>query len=120
MKKLSLNKTWEECLRMWRDIITMIDILEECGEGASVGVLKYIWMELNYPNKCFKNDCFFCEYADEVGSPQLKGGCWNCPGTKIDPNFACELVGRKWWTNPYEFLEWLEELNKKRLARKKK
>ena len=85
---LSLEKTWTECIRMWKDIIIILEYVDNVDEA------KKLWLKLNgYGEKYICNDCFFCDWVANhpKGEENYDIGltCGNCPGAKIDPNFLC-------------------------------
>ncbi len=107
MKKLSLDKTWTECLRMWKWIARQ----KKRGSKKAVVVLKHLWMAEHHPNLEIGTDCFFCNYANNY--------CWRCPTRKIDPDFSCMRSGYHYRTKPTKFYAKLVALNKIRLSRKR-
>ena len=109
MKKLTLNKTWEQCLKMWRWIVR-----QPC--PRCVNELKEKWLEKNgFDFDELENDCFFCDYATRYGGCEI-----SCPGNIIDKNFCCGDYDYHFLRKPAAFLRKITELNKKRLARRKK
>ncbi|MDD5381896.1 MAG: hypothetical protein PHG53_09720 [Phycisphaerae bacterium] len=103
MKKLTLDKTWYECLRMWRDIVHS-------------GYFKEEWLEKSGYEDELYNNCFFCEWAK-----QHRGGgltCDACPAKEIDAEFECGKEEYDYLFHPDLFLAKLEELNKIRLSKK--
>lgn len=124
MKKMSLNKTWSECLRMWKWIV------ERLNENLYLDVcdLKGWWLSANryttYPTKVY-NHCFFCDYAVSHNGTKadyidICGYCSKCPAVLVDKHFSCEQSNDEidWQETPVEFYEKLVELNKKRLEKK--
>jgi hypothetical protein len=110
---MTLNKTWEECLRMWKWVS------KKWKKGDNVLVLKIDWLHDNgYGFNELDHDCFFCEY-DEFYSRKYnnKGECRLCPARKIDNNFGCALSRYSYKNKPKAFYRKLVELNKKRLAK---
>ena len=112
MKKLNLDETWSECLRMWRDIVPiwlnrMICIVD----------LKIQWLRENgYEHEELYDDCFFCEWAKQQRGGSLT--CDACPAKKIDAEFGCRKEEYDYLLHPDLFLAKLEELNKIRLGKK--
>ena len=125
--KFSLNKTWEKCEKMWKDVLIILEITRDHGRGISVEAAKEIWMTLHgYENKVW-NDCFFCDYTEEstkghIVDPGVPGGCPTCPGTLVDSDFACQLSGCDWRDSPSLFSKEISRLNRKRkrLLKKKR
>lgn len=107
MKKLSLNETWEQCLKMWRWIVR-----QPC--PRNVDSLKKKWLEKNEFTNYIDNDCFFCDYGNWYK------GCNSCPGRKIDRGFDCCNDDYDYCYKPAAFLRKITELNEKRLTKKGK
>lgn len=122
--KLSLNETWKRCFKMWKDMIAVLKIASEDEDVTiDVAAIKKIWLQLNGYKKYICNDCFFCDYVENstnghIEDPDIPGGCPTCPGTKIDPNFACQKARCHWAENPEGFYQELIRLNRIRIARK--
>lgn len=111
MKRLTLNKTWELCLAMWRWIA------EEARKGNTdtVHCLKSEWLSANgFGGVDVADDCFFCEYT-----MRGKGGepCRLCPGKKVDPRFYCMTAAYDFEEEPIAFYNKLVAFNKKRLKK---
>ena len=107
MKKLTLNETWEQCLKMWRWIVRQP--YPKC-----VGELKKEWLEKN-GFKDVDDDCFFCDYANRYSGCEM-----SCPADKIDKSFCCGDYDYHWSHKPAAFFRKITQLNEKRLARRKK
>ena len=112
MKKLTLNKAWQLCLKQWEWIIRELDN----GSKANIGTLKYKWC---FDNKLSPNCyCFFCEYSSQNG---LVGQayCHFCPAKLINKNFSCTTNEEYHYAyEPRAFYAKLLKLNKKRLKKK--
>jgi len=106
MKKLSLNETWEQCLKMWRWIVR-----QPC--PREVDALKIEWLEKNGFDS-IRAGCFFCEFTEKDKA------CSRCPGVKIDRYFKCWNEDYEWEEKPATFLRKITELNKIRLAKRSK
>jgi len=112
MKKMNLNDTWENCLAMWKWIA-------KNANKASVFMLKARWLHRHgfNANSIF-NNCFFCEYAKHhrggAGYENMKHGCRNCPGIKVDRSFDCAHKDYNFQRKPAAFYKKIVELNKKR------
>jgi hypothetical protein len=119
-KKLTLDLTWRECLRMWKGTA------EEIRKGSTLDVdqLKREWLIGNgYKNNYPVYDCFFCDFAGLLYDVDFLGGkpCLsNCPARKIDRKFLCNNESYHYFYKPLKFYAKLVELNKKRLAKKRK
>ena len=105
MKKLTLDKTWEQCLIMWQWIVR-----QPCPRDISW--LKQKWLK-KYGFNDICCDCFFCEHDNHRT-------CTCCPGYKVDKNFNCGNKEYDYHSKPAAFLRKLNELNKKRLAKGRK
>lgn len=111
MKKLTLSETWRLCLKMWRWIAKE----RKLHPHSDVYRLKEKWMERHNLSGIYAN-CLFCEYISQRGM-----GCVQCPGARIgDKTFDCYHEDYSFSQKPIEFYEKLVELNKIRLAKKKK
>ncbi len=110
MKKLTLAKTWQECLRMWKWIA------ENYKNGDEIDDLKIEWLKKHdIAEDEISVDCFFCEYCD--------GKCENrygprCPGVQVNRRFTCHSLTYGFRRKPVKFYQKLVELNKKRLEKK--
>lgn len=125
--KLSLEKTWKNCLDMWKFISKEV----EKDRFAPVFHLKETWAATNgyriiYPSD-IRHNCFFCEYAITHNGKSnrlndITHYCSKCPAVLVDETFSCEgpLAKVEWNINPVEFYKLLVKLNKKRLLKKKK
>ena len=105
MKRLTLDQTWEQCLKMWRWIVR-----QPC--PRDVDALKTQWLEKNGFNYV-QAGCFFCEFT------QKDEACSRCPGAKVDRDFRCWDEDYEWEEKPAAFLREITELNKIRLTKKK-
>jgi len=114
---MTLDKTWEECLRMWKWIDSEVE--ESYDDESPVEALKEDWMEKHGHDIVY--NCFFCEYA------KVKSGVKNfyygndachdfCPVLEVDPDFDCCDDDCNFESNPKAFYRKLVELNKKRLG----
>ena len=126
-KKMTTDKIWSECLRMWDDIYWVLNDCqckdEEVGIDLIIMVLKCMWMKQNGYSD-IECDCFFCreQYRldGDINYPNEQGSCAHCPGTQVDKNFACDLRGTSWRENPFEFRDWLHKLDRKRQRQRRK
>ena len=109
MKRLTLDETWVLCLKMWKWIA------KEVKNGRSdISNLKAGWLEQNNL-KGVLDDCFFCEYTEKRNKD-----CDICPAVKIDKDFHCSHIEYDFYIKPIAFYKKLCELNKLRLAKKRK
>lgn len=111
---MTLDKTWEECLRMWKWIV------EQDRPTATV-FLKQQWLTENgydVEQNEIKSSCFFCEY-DKRHTPTNACNCHFCPGVKVDTEFSCMISGCDYHNAPIFYAKLLE-LNKIRLDKKAK
>lgn len=99
---MTLEKTWQKCLKMWRQIV------KEWKENRylDVEVLKENWLQKNDPDVSLLSDCYFCNYDDN--------GCNKCPGRLVSPSFDCTDDRYNFEYHPDKFLQKLEQLNRKR------
>ena len=108
---MTLNESWERCLKMWRWIGAQI----RNGDVCSVDVLKEDYIEIFDPGA--EGTCYFCEYDTEHCNEE---GCSQCPGRLVDLLFYCDKEGYHYWREPLAFLAKIEELNKIRLSGEEK
>lgn len=112
MKDLDLDKTWELCLEMWKDITT----LEEYTSEKDMWERKDQWLK-DHGFSGILHSCFFCNYS--ITEDSL---CGNCPGQLVDSNFHCE-EGRNsenfWHDEPEEFYQELVRLSNIKESKKK-
>ena len=125
--ELLLNKTWEECLKMWA-WISRKSLKEEDADLLKYEYIKSIGINPN--TITLWHNCFFCEYA-VLRRPTKKeytdnkawyiygNGCRNCPGKLVDPDFDCRNSEYRYDKFPRKFYKKLKKLNKKRLSNKK-
>lgn len=113
MKKLNLDQTWKLCMSMWWWIVKK----KKKRSRYSVGALKEQWLEKHrYKADEIDNDCFFCAYDE-----RYKDDCSRCPARIVDgEQFHCSNAAYSWSYKPILFYEKLKELNRKRLAKRKK
>ena len=105
---MTLNKTWKECISLWRWVAKQI------GEGSTLNVfaLKSMWMS-DHGFSNIESDCFFCEYTkqhDKLGDSV----CAKCPGRKVDKNFSCTDNDYNYKHQPVKFYNKIAYLNRKR------
>jgi hypothetical protein len=118
-KKMTLDKTWTECIALWKKTIALLDKYE-----GDVFIIK----DLLVGEKYIKNDCYFCEYAQQhSGERTVPEICEHCPGAKAAgyapkelDNFWCEQLSIDWNSKPLKFYAELLRLNKLRLKKKAK
>ena len=101
---LTIDMAWDLCLEQWAWIKAQI----EAWSKLSVGTLKCQWCKEN-GYEAIWGYCFFCEYANQ----QFRGGgCNNCPGRLVDPEFNCCNDEYHYEYNPLAFHAELVRLNK--------
>ena len=113
----TLNTTWKYCVQLWTDIKTAIQL----GSIEDVMNMKKKWLDIHGFGS-ISHFCFFCHWVKErsiVQDPNSPGGCPDCPGTKIDPDFCCQ-GDIDWQDDPIEFADYIIKLNQERLRRKKR
>lgn len=108
MKKLTLDETWDLCLKMFKWISR---------QQGDVGELKSQWLRKHgFVPASIDSNCFFCEYH-HTHKRKDWGKC-NCPARKIDKDFDCKSAKYDYTTKPRAFYKKLVALNKIRLAKK--
>ena len=116
---MTLEKTWKECLRMWKWVAYIrMGRLDDTLHRLDVLKLKAIWLSTNNYDDIL-NDCFFCDYADEHSGNADPGDCEKCPGQFVDREFNC-CKDPNYLNKSIEFYNLLVKLNKKRLSKKGK
>ncbi len=100
--KLTLKKTWTECLRMWKWIAEQV----EAGSKKTGKKLKDEWMEKNNYSGIVMCNCFFCEYT-----ARHKHGCESCPGHLVDKTFNCNNNSYNFYWKPIAFYKELTKLH---------
>lgn len=109
MRRLSIEETWKECLRMWKWIS------QHCC-GDDVGIFKQKWLDKHGYLKT-DSGCFFCAYAKSSGI--YSNRCLaHCPARKVDPDFICDDCSYSFLDQPEQFYQKLVELNKILLKKK--
>jgi hypothetical protein len=106
---MTLNKTWEECLRMWKWVSDGRRTRCTC-----ISDLKERWAEIHGYSDVRLN-CFFCDLIPENEATDGET-CLACPGKQVDPDFDCMTPEYSFVSKPKAFYAKLVELNKKRLA----
>ena len=108
MKRLTLDETWTLCMKMWRWIAKQ----KRNSSRLQIGRLKWVWVSSHTKDHPLAS-CYFCEYVVRRGL-----GCNACPGRKIDTDFYCKDNDYHFSSKPLAFYAKLQELNKKRKAKK--
>lgn len=113
MKKMALNKTWEECLRMWKWIVERTNNRKY--RDDTVIYLKRKWLiEHGYNPDLIVHYCFFCEAA--IADNRILP-CDGCPGRKVNSRFQCTNHTYFWKEYPHRFYKKLLELDAKRRSK---
>ena len=113
--RLSLEKTWTECLKM----SSYIDRERKKGR-YSIGDLKDKWIRKYYPQKYICNDCFFCAFTlgkSTFGHRHVH--CDKYPGRLIDKDFDCMSMEYHYARKPHKFYLKLKQLNRLRKLNRK-
>lgn len=124
MKRLTLDKTWDNCLRMWKWIAEQVkriknwDAYSYAFQKNVIETLKRSWCKENGYNE-LEYDCFFCEFANSVYVRSFNCDD-NCPARKINKWFWCDNNSYHFTKEPLKFYAKLLALNKIRLSRKRK
>ena len=115
--RLSIDEAWDKCLDMWQWIAEVKLGLEEYN-FVSIIHLKIRWLKDNHIGAKIKNDCYFCEYAQQQYINDNMERCYSCPPISVAKRFHCESNLREaWHINPVAFYNKLLVLNKKRLVK---
>lgn len=102
-RKLSLEQTWQKCMKMWKE---MIEVYWK--RGMDGGDLKEIYFDEHPKRKFPENGCYFCDYGDR------REGCTSCPGQLVHPRFNCHNESYHYICKPKAFYRKLVALDKKR------
>jgi ribosomal protein S14 len=114
-KKLTLDETWELCLKMWKWIDEGTNG-NEYNLDSPVEELKGVWLDGHHIDE-ITGDCLFCSYKHSHGGDALDD-CSKCPAKKVDKSFTCLSEECNYKYRPRAFYRKLVALNKKRLAKK--
>ena len=101
---MNLEKTWKECLKMWKWIA------KEYEMKMSIAILKIKYLD-DHKMEEIAASCFFCDYVES---------CGGCPGRLVDAEFDCKNLEYSYLYKPKEFYQELLRLNGIRLERKTK
>jgi len=110
MKRLTLDKAWTGCIKMWESI---------CCEqiDGEVEVRKEVYCKAN--NLKLHTDCFFCEYAKQhpvssntCVSHSIATLCSSCPARSIESSFNCGYEDYHYRFKPKKFLAKIKKLYK--------
>lgn len=111
MKRLSLDETWVECLKMTKWLSENYDAeIDDIDERK----IYYLACVCHMDGDDFPAlQCFFCNYTNGYS------GCKkSCPGKLVDPAFSCTLgKGPHYISDPIGFHENLLRLNAIRLGK---
>ena len=126
MKKLTLDQTWEQCLKMWKWISRQCKGKSKRWCGNNTNKLKHLWLKKHkFDSVDICQACFFCDYTTVKLEDSYD--CRKCPGKKVDSEFCCRHNDVSDWNSevffrhyPRLFYAKLKELNKIRLERKNK
>jgi len=114
MKRMTLNQTWKECLRMWKWIAGQ----RNKGSTLDVEGLKEQWLvDHGYDPGVIYFQCFFCGYA---GIRQHGDFCCvnRCPGRLVSERFDCVADAYHYKYESIKFYQKLLELDAKRKLNK--
>jgi hypothetical protein len=117
MKRLTLDQTWEQCLKMWK----LISLCKGRGTNKSIDELKIEWLSKT-KIRVLQDNCFFCEKAMKDSQKRKLAwfypSCNTCPAKKVDNSFNCLNNDYNFKGEPRKFYAKLKELNKIRLETK--
>ena len=124
MKRLTVDQTWEQCLKMWKWISRQCKGKDTNWCETHIDYLKEEWLEKNgIKYNEISQDCFLCDRTTPKGDDWYE--CRKCPAKKIDRAFNCcepdgfdDEDGAFFALYPRLFYAKLKELNKIRLAKK--
>lgn len=106
MRYLTLNRTWELCLTMWKWIVEQLN----AGSRLPIWRLKRAWLAEFGKGKVPEGFCYFCEYNIRHNG----GDCTICPIKLISRNLGCGYKGFSWNFEPRKFYARLLRLDKRR------
>jgi len=112
-KPLSLDETWDECLKMWKWISENYRFFASPffnTEKAKDYYLTNIRKAIKKPNA----DCFFCDYVDQEYREGGLSKCSSCPGRLVDDKFHCVDELYSYTNHPVKFYKKLVSLNARR------
>ncbi len=115
MKRLTLDQTWVQCLKMWKWIAMKVRAAIKAGESWDVDKLKIEWLTKHGFNpKTVFEQCFFCEWGTrkEVRKTTWYYLCPHCPAVKIDSDFLCGEGEYSYEEYPIAFYAELRRLHK--------
>jgi len=119
--KITLDESWELCLKQWKWIAKQIVKMKRTGDLYSVKQLKREWCDKNnfkLPSRC--SNCFFCLYSithPTKSNPDKSIVC-NCPAQKVDKHFDCQTWEYNYTQKPLKFYAKVRKLNNVRLKKK--
>lgn len=109
-RKISLNQTWKNCLRMWKWIDKVYD--PDSWMKCDVEDLKKEWLRKHIPDADITANCFFCEYNES--HPKFDETCSHCPGKLVSRSFHCvDRPSYRYDRNPMKFYPKLLQLDAK-------
>lgn len=108
IRKLSLERTWKKCLRMWKEMIE-----KHWERGMKGSDLKRIYFEIHPKIAEPESGCYFCDYND-----RRTNNCEHCPGVLVNKKFHCHNTPYHYHWKPKAFYRKLLELDKKRKSGK--
>ena len=109
----TLEQTWKNQLALSGWVAEQI----KKKSALTVRKLKRKWLQQNNFSLRLKNGCFFCDYGKRVNHKDI---CKNCPAVLVSKRFWCMNFSYHFVLKSVKFYAKLVELNKKRLAAKRK
>ncbi len=122
----NLDRTWKNCLRMWKWVSENLpkgfSVLDGDQKGVVVESLKVQWLKNHRFTVDLSSECFFCEYAwkqyhkTPSHKPTRDGWpeCDFCPAALVEPGFNCFDPAYRFDHNPKAFYCKLVALDKQR------
>lgn len=115
MKRLTLDQTWVECLKMWRWIVRQVKVAKAKRGSWGTDGLKQQWLAAHgYEPSKISSTCFFCDWDDKYIA---SGCCSRCPAVMIEKDWTCSEARHYYLCKPIAFLAELNRLNRIRLKK---
>lgn len=125
MKQITLDESWEECLKQWDWIIKKLiekgltndeEFIEFDTSYMTVEDLKKTYLTEHHIINLVRNECFFCEYAGQQNE-YIINSCYYCPMAKVDTLASCSSFDQDYAVKPFRFYKMIKRLNKIRTTK---